>query len=103
MSNQRNILTIVPPPVNENGLMVGRQAQVCNQQGEQIGGVTEVNMEIVPDDVIRARLDVFINLNSEFKVRPFINRMWAQDPTDGEVKYIKRIVFEDGNELQENE
>jgi len=104
MSNQRDILSIIPPEeAGSHGVMPGFGTRIHNQSGERIDGITKVNIEIVPDDAIRAYFDAFVNLNSEFKVQPFINKMWAQDPTDGDVKYIKRIEFADGNTLQENE
>jgi len=106
MSNQdQQILTVIPPQREVGSLRAqsGTGTQIKNEDGDLVYGVTSINIEILPDDVIRARFESFVNLNHQFSVVPYISKMWAQDPTDGKVKYINRIEFEDGKVIEAGE
>jgi len=107
MANQdHQILTIIPPQKDADSDVrpqSGHGTQIKNEDGDSVYGVTSINIEILPDEVIRARFEAFINLNHQFSVSPYMSKMWAQDPTDGKVKYINKIEFDDGKVVQAGE
>lgn len=69
----------------------GGGTKVTLPSGEELKGVSEIDVHITPDDVIKARMSLFCTFNGVADPYLFVTH-----PVTGEVREVRQIEFIDG-------